>query len=271
MIEQMSPLECAAFGELNEGNAYAALLAGSATASVHALGSALALVAAEESRSTLLNRVIGLGLDRPIAAADLEAIAKLYGPTRNPWSIELPSACSTPDVLALLKQSGYRRSGLQAAVFAADCRELAEVASRFDIRCNEAQMFAAAADIQASVFGVSPSVRALLAQAPADGRFHQFIALDDGRPAAACLSFISAETAWAGWDATLPAHRGRGIQKALIAARARGAAAAGCRWITSETAVGTSAAPDRSHQNYLKLGFRELYRRQSYLHLPART
>ena len=60
--------------------------------------------------------------------------------------------------------------------------------------------------------------------------------------------------------ATAADHRGRGAQSALIAARAKAAADAGCEWVVSET--GTSGS---SLNNMLRTGLRTLYTRPNWI------
>jgi len=60
--------------------------------------------------------------------------------------------------------------------------------------------------------------------------------------------------------ATLPGHRGKGAQAALIAARIEEARRAGCRWVVAEAELdGTS------HKNLERAGLRLLYARQNWL------
>jgi len=55
----------------------------------------------------------------------------------------------------------------------------------------------------------------------------------DGRPVAASSIFIAGDRAWLSWATVLPAARGRGIQLAMIASRARIAAERGCTTIAA--------------------------------------
>ncbi len=55
----------------------------------------------------------------------------------------------------------------------------------------------------------------------------------DGRLVAASSIFISGDRGWLSWATVLPAARGLGIQRAMIAARARVAADAGCTAIAA--------------------------------------
>jgi MOSC domain-containing protein YiiM/GNAT superfamily N-acetyltransferase len=93
---------------------------------------------------------------------------------------------------------------------------------------------------------------------------HLFIAELDGKPVGNGSLHIGARTGWLRGALVAPEARGRGIQKALIAARVRAAAEAGCHL------VGASAEPDEvSARNLERMGFRALGRRSSYEYVPG--
>lgn len=65
--------------------------------------------------------------------------------------------------------------------------------------------------------------------------------------------------------ATLPHARGRGGQSALLAARARAAQAAGCRWLVAETGAEGPGEHNASLHNMLRAGFEVAYERQNWV------
>lgn len=71
--------------------------------------------------------------------------------------------------------------------------------------------------------------------------------------------------------ATLPFARGRGAQSALLAARARAAHAAGCRWLVAETGVERPGTHNSSLHNMARMGFTVLYQRQNWTWRPDVT
>jgi GNAT superfamily N-acetyltransferase len=116
------------------------------------------------------------------------------------------------------------------------------------------------ADICCAAFRMPEPVHAMLEGTGDFSEWRQWLAYDGGRPIAAALSFVHEDMAWLGWDATLPECRGRGAQSGLIAHRVNDAVRAGCRHVTSETAVG-----DPSHRNYERLGFSHVHDRSTYV------
>lgn len=90
-----------------------------------------------------------------------------------------------------------------------------------------------------------------------------FLAEIDGRAVGNASLHISAHTGWLRGATVSVEARGRGIQQALIATRARAAAAAGC------DLIGASAEPDEtSARNLERLGMRMVGRRTSFEYVP---
>ena len=68
--------------------------------------------------------------------------------------------------------------------------------------------------------------------------------------------------------ATLPTHRGRGAQGALMVRRIRDAAAAGCTTVVTETGAETPEEPNPSLHNMRRMGLTELYERRNWIWRP---
>jgi hypothetical protein len=64
---------------------------------------------------------------------------------------------------------------------------------------------------------------------------------------------------------TLPGYQGRGGQSALIAARMRAAAEAGCGLLVAETGDEKPGEHNTSLRNLMRMGFRVLYKRQNWI------
>ncbi len=89
-------------------------------------------------------------------------------------------------------------------------------------------------------------------------------AYDDGAPIATGALFTAGEVGWLGFGATLPSHRGRGAQSALLAARIALGADLGLRVLVTETGVLRAGKPGPSYRNILRASFREAYVRPNY-------
>ena len=99
--------------------------------------------------------------------------------------------------------------------------------------------------------------------------WRHYFAMEHGTPVAAAALRIDGDVAWFGFAGTLPSHRGRGAQSALLARRIRDAAADGCSWVTCETMADIAERPSQSFRNMIRLGFTVAYTRANFI-LPLR-
>ena len=78
---------------------------------------------------------------------------------------------------------------------------------------------------------------------------------------------ISDGVGWLGMATTLPSHRRRGAQEALLANRINDGRRMGCLWFVSETTEDTPQRPNPSFHNMIRAGFRLAYQRPNYMRL----
>lgn len=95
---------------------------------------------------------------------------------------------------------------------------------------------------------------------------HQFIAALDGRDVAASALFTRRRVGWLGAGTVLPEARGRGIQRALIADRARRAADLGCGRVMATADLDTVSAA-----NLAAMGLPRIWSRVRYRFDPSET
>ena len=81
----------------------------------------------------------------------------------------------------------------------------------------------------------------------------------DGRPLGCATLIVREGLATLGGMSTLPAERGRGVQRSLVAERLRLAAAAGCELAASSAVTGGA-----SERNLLRLGFTHQYTKTTW-------
>jgi GNAT superfamily N-acetyltransferase len=104
-------------------------------------------------------------------------------------------------------------------------------------------------------YGLPEESATRLAAAPGSGGWTAFLARDGDEPAAAAAVWVDPPAAYFGFAATLPAHRGKGAQGALFAARIERALALGCTTLVTETGELRDGSPSSSYRNILRLGF----------------
>lgn len=219
-----------------------------------------------EFASTGINRVYWRSAMRELGAAEVqEAVATLrhHAITRafmwlSPW-------CWSARVDRLLRAAGaapttnvdYVMLARHAAPISPE-RPTTMHIRRLDATARGTDGGTEAGGIMRSVapwFGNDSAASVTLLAERGDVELHA--AFDGATPASVCGLMIERSTseAWThlGWAGTDPAHRGRGAQSSLIAARVRRAAELGATWCTSETI--NAPGLDTSFRNLRRCGF----------------
>jgi GNAT superfamily N-acetyltransferase len=262
--------------ELGEAEYMYRLFAAADPASRDALGMAQLRVAggevtvmAADPTGGFWSRAIGLGITQPLDQAVVDEVLDFTrGHGGRSVIFQIAPGASPPGWTELLARNG-------AAPGSAWVKCAAEAGEPSDVRT----------DLKVDVLGhdhADEYAHVICAgfemplQSPLPGLFqgvpdwgaHGFTtygAWDDGDLVAAATLFVANGVATLSGAATLPSHRGRGAQSALMARRIRDAAARGCRWLTAETGAETPEAPNPSLHNMRRLGLQELYVRQNWV------
>ncbi|HEX8000442.1 MAG TPA: GNAT family N-acetyltransferase [Pyrinomonadaceae bacterium] len=207
-----------------------------------------------------ISRAIGLGMNGPLTAADVEQVEEFYRSRRMPSQIDL---CPLADasLKELLNERGYGLHEFNNVWFQtlADYRATETPAAGVSVR--EADASDADAWIQSVSRGYAGRDDALMTAELriATVFFHEpetrcFLSLVDGEPAGGGAMFIHEGLAAFFSGSTIPAMRGRGAQTALLHARLRAAREAGCDLALIKTAPGNA-----SQRNVQRAGFRLAY------------
>jgi len=223
----------------------------------HALevGGATCLRFPPAPHSPMLNRVVGLGLDRPLDETVLdEALAAMGDATF--YVAVAPDA--DPALDRLLEERGLER-GWGWMLFERGPSAAAGVDTSLSIVEVGDSEAGAWAYVVASAYGLPAATLPWFGAIPALAGWHAFLALDGDEPAAAAAVWIDPPAAYFGMAGTLPGHRGKGGQGALLAVRIERAREAGCTKLVSETGERHDDLPSNSYRNILRHGFEERY------------
>ena len=208
--------------------------------------------------SPMLNRVVGLGVDRPVAEAELD---EALGAMDDSTFYVGVSPSSDPALDRLLEARGleegwgwmlFERAPLPAPAVRTPLA-LGEVTN------DDADEWAA---VVTAGYGLPEESATRLAAAPGSGGWTAFLARDGDEPAAAAAVWVDPPAAYFGFAATLPEHRGKGAQGALFAARIERALALGCTTLVTETGELRDGSPSSSYRNILRLRIRAAPRRR---------
>ena len=212
--------------------------------------------------SGFFNRVVGLGSQGPVAAADVDAVSAWFRSLGLGESmIQVPNEVMTPELATWLDDAGYHRGRNWVKLWHPldDIRE-AETSLRIaQVGPDQADAFAAIV-VEAMQFPVE--VGPLAAAIVGVYGWRHYLGYDGETPVAAAAMFVDGDTAWFGFGATREAARGRGGQSAMFAARLRDARDLGCTLAVTETGEETPEDPvNPSYRNMVRAGFTLAYAR----------
>lgn len=114
-------------------------------------------------------------------------------------------------------------------------------------------------DVSARGFERPPIIAYWMASTVGFPRWRHYLAYVDGQPAGAAAMYIDGDVAWLGIGSTLPEHRQRGVQQALISRRIADGIELGIRHFVAET-----ESFNTSCQNLMRAGFACAYERPNF-------
>ncbi len=82
----------------------------------------------------------------------------------------------------------------------------------------------------------------------------------DGRACASSSLFLTGDAGWMSWASVLPAARGHGIQRAMIAARSELAVERGCSVVAAWALVGAHSSANLARSGFSRIGERAIVR-----------
>jgi ribosomal protein S18 acetylase RimI-like enzyme len=216
-----------------------------------------------------LNKVAGLGFDPRLDEAALEAVEQAFAQRSTPVQVEV-ATLGDPAVVAALTRRGYLLMGFENVLGRRlDPTETFAPVKEVVVKPSEAADLAAWIDTIVTGFATPDTQgvashesfpRDVLEQVITDMTsaegFERWCACRSGELAGAASMRRCDGVAQLTGAATLPEHRRRGVQTALLHARLAHAAERGC-----DVAVITTQPGSRSMQNAQRQGFELLYAR----------
>lgn len=226
------------------------------------IGGALCTSAGEQA-STMLNRVVGLGLDAPATDDDLEAIESFFARHEQPFYISLNPKAKPSDLPARLERRGFT-DGYAWMKFTRGAEPPPPTETALRVQMVEPEHGADFGEVVAAGYELEPFTADWLAELPRTS-WRCYVAYDGEEPAGAAALYVHDRTGYLCFAATRPEHRRKGAQSVLLATRIRDAIEAGCRRMVTETGERIPLKPSNSYRNILRFGFAEDYLRPNYL------
>jgi Acetyltransferase (GNAT) family len=242
--------------ELAEAAAYASLCE-SAGLPVLRLGGASCTAIPFLRDETMLNRVHALGVAGDVGDAELEQIEAFFRAHATRYGVSV-SPLAPSGLEPRLRERGFAegyawmkfRRDVDAGTGPDTRLRVVEVADGVDF-----------GRIVSAAYGMPAEVGPVFMHLPQVPGWSCFVAYDGDEPAGAAALFAHDGVGWLGVAGTRPAHRGKGAQGALLAARLRRAHGLGLAAATTETGERVEGRPAGSYRNILRAGFEESYLR----------
>jgi GNAT superfamily N-acetyltransferase len=211
------------------------------------------------------NRVVGLGLGEPASEATLDRIVAHYEAADvRRFFVQLhPGAL--PAALPLWLEERHFHHHNNWVKLVRGVEEIRDVTGELRVErigVERADTFAA---IVSPGFDWPKRVQPWVASLVGRPNWTHYFAYDGDAPVATGALFVTGKYGWLDFAGTLPQHRGRGAQKALIAQRIRDARELGVSHLVVETAEETPERPAPSYRNMIRFGFVVAYVRPNYI------
>jgi GNAT superfamily N-acetyltransferase len=211
------------------------------------------------------NRVIALGLAAPASQNDIDRAIDFYANAGVPrFFVHLHPDAQPAELPQWLESRGLTHYNNWVKLHRG-MEPVDNAQTDLEVRQIDEDAAATFAKIVKGSFEWPDPVEPLVASLVGRPNWLHYIAYDGEAPAATAALFVHGEYGWLDFAATLPEHRGRGGQNALIARRIQDAAARGVKHLIVETAEEKPDKPSPSYRNIARFGFETAYVRPNYL------
>jgi GNAT superfamily N-acetyltransferase len=235
------------------------------------VGGGVVTMMANDPTGGFWNRTIGLGVTEPLTTALVDEVLDLVR-GGGPLTVVQLAPDAEPAGCAELVVAAGGVASASWVKFGGPVQEPPEVTTDLRVGPLDAAEGEAFARVLCVGFGMpldSP-LPGWFAQLPSwrDAGFTTYGAWDGDDLVAVATLLTYDDVASLCGAATLPEHRGRGAQGALMAERMREAARRGCSWVVTETGAETADSPNPSLHNMRRMRLPELYERRNIVWRP---
>ncbi|MBP2704507.1 GNAT family N-acetyltransferase [Microbispora sp. RL4-1S] len=217
------------------------------------------------------SKALGFGFDEPVTAGLVDRVLDFYRSEGSVGAVlQIAPSVLPADWADIARRHGLRPGGriVKLACPIEDFTPAGETALRIEhVGPGDARAWAS---VVLKGFGMpEEGLAEMLVAVAGHPNWRPFAAWEGDRIVGGASLFLHGEVASLNSGAVLADHRNRGAQSALIAARVREAASAGCRWLVAETGEPAEGVGNPSLNNMLRAGLQRLYTRQSWIWSPG--
>jgi GNAT superfamily N-acetyltransferase len=220
-------------------------------------------VALRTAPTTMLNRALGVGVDRPVTNGDLEQITSFFTGRAERFAIAVAPNAQPESLADMLRERGFEERYAWMK-FRRGTDDPGEVATDLRIEKTGPERGRDFGLVAAESFGLPANLGGWFSSLVGAPGWHCFVGYAGEEPAAAAALYVDGRAAWLGVAGTRPEFRGRGGQGALLSARLAAAKGLGAEIAVTETGERVMDRPSGSYQNILRSGFEEAYLRPNY-------
>jgi hypothetical protein len=236
-------------------------------AEVTEIGGAVCISLAGAPRSAMFNRVLGLGLAAPARDEDVDRIDAFFRGREVEYCVALAPQAQPRELADRLQARGLAR-GYGWAKFSRSVADPPQAQTTLRIEEVGRDRAADFAGVFTRAYGTPAFFEPWIEALPGRDGWHCFVAYEGDEPAATGAVYVDDGVGWLGTAGTLPEHRRKGAQSALLSARIETAAAAGCEVVVTETGEAQEGRSSNSYRNILRAAFEFQYVRPNYLSSP---
>lgn len=207
--------------------------------------------------SPMFNRAIGLGLQRPASAAEVEALAGLYRSAGCPsWWLHWNPHAAPAELASRLPEMGFTQPARRSwAKVLRGAEPAPSIASDLHIAAATDAQAAEATQAIVEAFEMPAFMADWLRCLHGRPHWRLYAATDGGQVVGGACLFTTGEFAWLGMGSIRASHRRRGGQGALMARRIADAIGAGACYLVTETGEPMADEPNPSLANMKRCGF----------------
>jgi GNAT superfamily N-acetyltransferase len=232
------------------------------------IGGGVAL-AVRNDATNYWSRALGFGFGEPVTAELVASITDFYRGNGNPIAV----LNFAPSVLPADWDAICAKEGLTAGSTWVKLARAAGPVPTPETALRVAEIGPAEAELWSTVltrgFGMPEDLLVPMSKgAVGQPGWTAYGAYEGDQLVAAAALLITGEVAEFCGAATLPEHRGKGAQSALLAARAQKAVAEGAKWFSAETGKPDEGEKNSSLNNMTRAGFEIQYDRSNWIWRP---
>ena len=213
------------------------------------------------------NRAIGLGINTPATEAQIDAIIDAYKAANVlRFFVQVSPYAQPENIQEMLKQKGFSHYNNWAKLYRKADAPMPPVQTCLTVVEIGAAQAEEYGKLIVQCFEWDERLTGVMAGTVGAPGYKNYFALDGNKPVGAAALYVNDRYASMAIAGTLPGHRGKGAQSALLARRIADAQALGCQHIISETAEEKADKPVASYRNMRRMGFELAYLRPNYIY-----